>query len=73
MFLFSGMKVGRRYTLESVTQYFLSLCAILFQGYLNPTEEIPPNLYTWDGNRLGSRNIVFLFCIFFETLDYEQN
>jgi hypothetical protein len=28
-------------------EYFLSLWVILFQGYLNTTEEIPAKPYTW--------------------------
>lgn len=40
-------------------------------GISEPNWGIFPKLYTCNGNRFGSRSIVFIFCIF-ETLDCEQ-
>jgi hypothetical protein len=61
---FLGYEGWKTLHIESVPHYFLSLCAVVFEGYLNPTEEVPAKIYTWDANRLGSQNIVPLFCIF---------
>ena len=72
MFYFPGIRLEDATHQSSLRRIFAQSPGHSLPGISEPNWEIFPKLYTCNGNRFGSRSIVFIFYIF-ETLDYEQN